>query len=138
MTFFALAAAALIAAPVAVPEEAPTIRIAVAHLAPTPRDFDGNAALIERAVRQAATQGANWVITPELAESGYEFARTYPVRRLPQFPDRYVSRLAQVTRESGVTLFLGLPQHRGTRLRNAVVAIDQGRVVGMHAKVTQL
>lgn len=89
-------------------------------------------------MRAAADKGANWVITPELAQSGYEFSRKYPVNRLPQFPDPQVQRLREVTRETGVTLFLGLPQHRGTHLHNAVVAIDNGKVVGTHAKVNVL
>ena len=47
------------------------MRLALAQLDPTVGDLAGNAALIRAAVERAAAQGAELVVTPELAICGY-------------------------------------------------------------------
>ncbi|WP_281983648.1 adenosylcobinamide amidohydrolase, partial [Azonexus hydrophilus] len=47
------------------------LRIALLHLDPVPGDIAGNCARIEAAIGEAARHGADWVVTPELAETGY-------------------------------------------------------------------
>jgi N-carbamoylputrescine amidase len=45
-------------------------RIALLHLAIVPGALERNRAVIVQAVKQAAADGAQWVITPELAVCG--------------------------------------------------------------------
>ena len=47
------------------------MRIALLQINPTAGDLNGNSALIVRGVRAAASQGADLVVTPELALMGY-------------------------------------------------------------------
>jgi NAD+ synthase/NAD+ synthase (glutamine-hydrolysing) len=47
------------------------LRIALLQINPTAGDLNGNASLIVRGVRAAASQGADLVVTPELALMGY-------------------------------------------------------------------
>jgi NAD+ synthase/NAD+ synthase (glutamine-hydrolysing) len=47
------------------------LRIALLQINPTAGDLNGNSALIVRGVRAAASQGADLVVTPELALMGY-------------------------------------------------------------------
>jgi len=47
------------------------LRIALLQINPTAGDLSGNASLIVRGVRAAASQGADLVVTPELALMGY-------------------------------------------------------------------
>ncbi len=48
-----------------------TLRLALAQLNVTVGDLDGNRRLIEGAIRQARAAGADLVIVPELAVTGY-------------------------------------------------------------------
>ncbi len=123
-------------APVPAAADSPdVIRIAVAHLAPTPGDFAGNTSDIAHAIRVAHDHDAQWVLTGELSESGYEFAATIDPTSLPAFPDPWLTRIAAVSQRTATTVFVGLPQRTPHALHNAVVAIDEGRVVGQHAKI---
>ena len=47
------------------------MRIALLQINPTAGDLNGNSSLIVRGVRAAASQGADLVVTPELALMGY-------------------------------------------------------------------
>jgi predicted amidohydrolase len=47
------------------------MRIALAQLNPTSGDIDGNTAKVLDAVADAAAQGADLVVTPEMAIPGY-------------------------------------------------------------------
>jgi NAD+ synthase/NAD+ synthase (glutamine-hydrolysing) len=48
-----------------------SLRIALLQINPTAGDLDGNATLILGAVREAQTQGADLMVTSELALMGY-------------------------------------------------------------------
>src|SRR3989338_4668081 len=82
-----------------------TLRVALAQLNLTVGDLDGNARLIEEAIRRASTWLADLVLVPELAVTGY------PPEDLllkPQFVEanqRIVERLAGAAR--GVTALVG-------------------------------
>jgi predicted amidohydrolase len=114
------------------------VRIAIAHLSPTPGDFAGNTADIAQAIRLAHRHDAAWVLTGELAQSGYEFASIVAPASLPQFPDPWLARIASVSRRTDTTVFVGLPKRTEHTLHNSVVAIDSGRYVAQHAKVNVL
>ena len=48
-----------------------TLRIAMLHLAPRLGELAYNRDLLTRAVTTAASQGAKWILTPELCLCGY-------------------------------------------------------------------
>lgn len=114
-------------------------RIALLHLAPRPAALDANTALVLRGLEQAAASGAQWVITPELSLTGYEFAGRLGSDWIqPADLDPWVSRLRQAAARLGVTLFLGHPERdRDTGdCHNAVMVIGpDGLVWGAHRKL---
>src|SRR5580692_8781406 len=73
------------------------MRVALAQINPTIGDFPENTARIVRAAREAAGRGADVVVFPELALTGY------PPRDLvekPSFLDRSESELQRLARET--------------------------------------
>lgn len=115
------------------------MKIGVAQLNSRVGDLGGNAAAIARAVDQAASQGADLVVTPELALCGY------PPRDLLLDPAFVAATLAQTLRlahelRHAPPVLLGTlaqgtkpgPQHPG--LLNAAVLIVKGRIVATYGK----
>ncbi len=73
------------------------MRVALAQINPTVGDFTGNARLIVRSARETADRGANVVVFPELALTGY------PPRDLvekPSFLTRNETDLEGLARET--------------------------------------
>jgi predicted amidohydrolase len=113
------------------------LRLALLHLAPKPSDIAGNRARIEAAIVEAANQGADWIVTPELAETGYNFAKRAGTDWIAPFPGAWVGRLAELARTHRVVLFVGLAERDAAsgRLYNSVAAIDRdGRLLGTYRK----
>ena len=107
------------------------MRIALLQINPTVGDLAGNARLIAEAAREAARQGANLAVTPELALVGY----------LPRdlllshgFIRRSWDVLADLSRElaGAPPVLVGLaepnPSDEGRPLYNAAVLLRAGRV----------
>ena len=117
------------------PEQA-VERIALFQMAPLPGDFPANHQLLDEALRLAAAEGATIFVTPELAESGYEFAEVTSLPELPEYPSPWLSQLAVRAKETQMTLFIGFPQRSGQLYYNAVAALSrQGHLAGVHQKV---
>ena len=115
------------------------MRIAFLHLAPIPGALDGNRALVETAFDSAAGAGANWIITPELATTGYEFAEHIGTAWIETQPDAWVRRMASFARKRSVVAFLSVPEREGPHLFNSLIAIDHdGEIVGRHRKINTL
>ncbi len=113
------------------------LRLALAHLDAVPGDVAGNRARIESAIREAVRNGADWVVTPELAETGYNFASRIGTGWIAPFPDAWVSTLAAIARDNRVALFVGLAEREaGTgKLYNSVAVIDrEGAIRGTYRK----
>lgn len=110
------------------------------HLAPIPGELDHNRRLIEVAIDLAATAGANWVITPELAVCGYSFAERIGTDWITPQPDPWMDGLCRKTAELGITLFLAHPERDtcSDRLFNTVFVLANGTVVGRHRKINTL
>ncbi|AKU12976.1 NAD synthetase [Azoarcus sp. CIB] len=95
-------------------------------------DLKANADRIIRALDQARTLGADLVLTPELALSGY------PPEDLLLRPDFYracaceVARIAEHTQ--GITLVLGHPEARQAKRYNAASVIRDGRILTTYHK----
>ena len=110
------------------------LTIALAQLNPTVGDIAGNAAMLRRARRQAASSGADIVIASELVITGY------PPEDLilkPAFQERAeaaVRELAAETGDGGPALVLGTPWREDDKLYNAAAALADGEVAAIRFK----
>jgi NAD+ synthase (glutamine-hydrolysing) len=113
--------------------------VALGQINPTIGDFDGNRRQIAGALEDAARRGADLLVLPELAVSGY------PPKDLlerPAFLDAArasLDALARSTARSGAAgpaLLVGFPDRlaearAGRRVANAAALIDAGRVTAV-------
>ena len=112
------------------------MRIALAQINTTVGDFAGNEAKIIEAYRRTAAEGAELMVVPELATTGY------PPRDLllrPEFiraNEESLRRIAGATGATGLLLgFVGRSEGRpGREITNAAALCHQGRVVAVRAK----
>ncbi|MBN1166384.1 MAG: carbon-nitrogen hydrolase family protein [Methanospirillaceae archaeon] len=112
-----------------------TVRIAIFQMASVEGNFTANHATIQEAIRIASGRGADWFITPELAESGYAFVRSIRLEELPEFPSPWINSLESIAKEENITLFIGFPERDGSDYYNSVVVIDrEGNVSAIHRK----
>ncbi|WP_461310453.1 adenosylcobinamide amidohydrolase [Azonexus hydrophilus] len=112
-------------------------RLALIHLAPLPGDIAGNRQRIETAIREAARHGADWIITPELAETGYNFEKRIGTRWIAPFPDAWMHRLAAIARDNRLALFISFAERdrQHDTLHNSVAVIDRdGSILGSYRK----
>lgn len=87
------------------------------------------------AVRDAAAQGAQLVVLPELAPSGYCFLDREEAWAAGELLDgASVTALRQVSLERSVTVVAGLPLREGDALFNAAVVLEDGEVLGVYRK----
>lgn len=113
------------------------LRLALLHFDPVPGDVAGNRARIEQAIREAVGHGADWVITPELAETGYNFVSRIGTGWIAPFPDDWIGRLAAIARDQRVALFVGFAERDAAtgKLHNSVAVIDRsGKLLGTYRK----
>lgn len=111
------------------------LRVALAHLAPRLGDRPHNRGQLAAALGHAAAQGARWLVAPELALCGYDFAPaigTDWIRPLDQDGD--LAALHAVATGAGVALLLSHPVRDGARLTNAVVLLGRGAPRVVHEK----
>ncbi|MGE5209831.1 MAG: nitrilase-related carbon-nitrogen hydrolase, partial [Acidobacteriota bacterium] len=113
------------------------LRVAALQMAMTD-DVGANVATAERLVRDAAAQGAQIILIPELFEGPY-FCKD----QLPEHLDRAVAleghptvgHFAAVAAELGVVLPLSVYERAGQALFNTVVIVDaDGSVLGHYRK----
>ena len=116
-------------------------RIALVHMIPRLGDVPANRRLIEEAIRKAAAAGANWIVTPELSESGYKFVSTIGTDWIESFPSRWMESLAKLAARLRVSLFVGFPEREAGsgELHNSVAVIDRsGAMLGNYRKINVL
>ncbi len=107
------------------------MKIALAQINTTVGDFDGNKSLILDAYRKAVAQGAELVLTPELAITGY------PPRDLvnrSQFVPANKETLQAIASEIGdvplITGFVDFNENgRGRHFRNAAAVLHRGKII---------
>ncbi len=115
------------------------MRVGLAQINPTIGDFEYNARLIVRRAHEAAERGAEVVVFPELALTGY------PPRDLvekPSFVSRSeieLERLAQETAELDLSLICGFvarsKAETGKRALNSAAVIRRGEIVFRQSKM---
>jgi NAD+ synthase (glutamine-hydrolysing) len=109
------------------------MKIAIAQINCTVGDITGNAAKIIDAVNQAKQSGADLVITPELALSGYP-----PVDLLLRqtFCLACTEALEKLSKEvQDITLVVGHPSYQDGKLFNTASIIQNGEIVANYYKI---
>lgn len=119
----------------------PPLRIAFLHLAAIPGALAQNRHLVTVALVKAADLGANWILTPELAVTGYAFADGLGTKWIEPQPDHWMSKIHRFAARRRVTIFLSHPERdpESDQLYNTLFAIGpDGRIAGSHRKINTL
>ena len=111
-----------------------SLTLALAQLNPTVGDLSGNAAKIRTARASARTLGADLVVCPELAVSGYPPEDLVLKPAFQEALARLVDELARETSDGGPALLIGTPWVRDGRLYNAALLLDGGRIAAQRFK----
>jgi NAD+ synthetase len=113
------------------------VRVALAQLNPTVGDLPGNRALAEDAARKAEAGGADLVLLPELALTGYPPMDLLERRGFVRDQLRELDRLAAASERIPIVIGAVLPVEAtdGTQgLRNCAVLLRGGRRAAVQAK----
>ena len=109
------------------------MRIALAQINTTVGDLEGNTRKITAYAERAETLGADMVIFPELAITGY------PPEDLllkPSFIREGKTALLKIAGGiKGITAVVGCIDHVGTKIYNAAAILNDGRVQGIYHKM---
>ncbi|MES1936040.1 NAD+ synthase [Salinisphaera hydrothermalis] len=110
-----------------------SLRVAMAQLNVWVGDIDGNARqIIEAAETARDRDGADIVVTPELALLGYPPDDLLLRRGLPAAIN---AALEHLTRElSGITVVIGYPEYEGDAIYNAALVVRDGQRIGHYRK----
>ncbi len=110
------------------------VRVAAAQVAADVTHAPTTKRLLE-AVRAAATEGAQLVVLPELAPSGYCFRdRQEAWAASEPLEGATVTALRHASRELSMTVVVGLALREDDVLYNAAVALEDGDVLGVYRK----
>jgi NAD+ synthase len=111
------------------------LAIAIAQLNPTVGDVAGNAERARRARAEAAAQGAELVIYPELFIAGYPPEDLVLKPAFQAACRAAVEALARETADGGPAILIGTPWVNQGKLHNAVAFADRGRITALRFKV---
>ena len=111
------------------------LRVGLAQLNPKVGDVAGNLAKVRAARAEAAKQGADMVLFPEMVLAGYFPEDLVLKPAFQQACHEAVEALRVDTLDSGPALFVTTPWREDGKLYNAIVALDKGEIVGKRYKV---
>ncbi len=111
------------------------LAIAVAQLNSTVGDIAGNAEKVRRARAQAAEQGADLVVFPELFIAGYPPEDLVLKPAFQAACRTAIEALARDTATPGPALLVGTPWLDNGKLYNAVALLDGGSITALRYKV---
>jgi len=107
------------------------VRIAAVQYEPRVGELEYNRSEAVRWSREAAAQGAQLIVLPELASSGYVFGDDSEAQRTAESPDdgALVSALGDVSAASGAYIVAGLNEQDGDCRHNSAVLLGpEGRL----------
>jgi NAD+ synthase (glutamine-hydrolysing) len=108
------------------------IRIAAATVNQTPMDWEGNVARCRAAVDQARREGAEIVVLPELAITGYGCEDAFHGIAHTERAMRHLEEFGKCTR--GLVVIVGTPLRLQHGLYNGAAVFADGRLVGIVCK----
>jgi NAD+ synthase len=111
------------------------LAIAVAQLNSTVGDIAGNAEKVRRARVEAAAQGADLVVFPELFIAGYPPEDLVLKPAFQASCRAAIEALARETATPGPAMLVGSPWVDGGKLYNAVALLDGGAITALRYKV---
>lgn len=111
------------------------IRVACAQLPLSVGDIAGNRAACRAAIESAARDGAQIVVLPELASSGYVFADRDELASLAETRDGpAVSDWTDLAQSLGLVIVGGFPEAAGDAIYNSAVVVDKSGLRGFYRK----
>jgi len=113
------------------------VRIAVAQYAPRVGDLEHNRAQAVRWAREAAAQGAQLAVLPELASSGYTFESEAEAQACAEelSSGATVAALVDVARQSGMHIVCGVDELDGDCRHNSAVLLGPSGVLATYRKL---
>lgn len=111
-----------------------SLSLAFAQINPVVGDIAGNVARIRDARAQAAADGAQLVVFPELVVSGYPPEDLVLKSAFLDAVEQAVEQLAADTADGGPALLVGAPWRVAGRTHNAALLLDHGRVAASRLK----
>lgn len=111
------------------------LRVGLAQLNPKVGDVAGNLAKVRAARAEAAKQGADLVLFPEMVLAGYFPEDLVLKPAFQQACHDAVEALRADTLDGGPALFVTTPWREDGKLYNAIVVLDKGEIVGKRYKV---
>jgi len=114
-----------------------TVRIACVQMAPIVGDVAANQARSLQLIEEAVAQGAQLVVLPELANSGYMFANRQEAFALAEpLPDGPTAQAwAAIAQRLGIYLVAGIAEHAGDRLYNSALITGPQGYIGTYRKL---
>jgi len=119
------------------PDKTAALQIACVQMQPVIGELKQNRERSLAFIRQAAGQGAQLVILPELASSGYMFASRQEAFALAEaLPDGETAQAwIQIAQELGIWLVAGIAEHAGDRLYNSALIAGPRGYIGSYRKL---
>ena len=112
-----------------------TIRVTCCQIPLTIGDTVGNQTTSTAAIEAAARDGAQIVVLPELASSGYVFVDRGELASLAETRDGpAITAWANLAAAFDVTIVAGFPESAGERIYNSAVVVDPTGVRGIYRK----
>lgn len=98
-------------------------------------DTSGNRVTARMAIEQAARDGAQIVVLPELASSGYVFANRSELVSLAEPRDgAAIAEWANLADVFGLTIVAGFPEAAGDKVYNSAAVVDPTGLRGVYRK----
>jgi predicted amidohydrolase len=112
-----------------------TVRVACAQIPLSIGDTAGNLTTCRSAIEAAARDGAQIVVLPELASSGYIFADRAELSSLAETRDGpAIAEWGNLAEAFGLTIVAGFPEAAGDAVYNSAVVVDPTGLRGVYRK----